>query len=88
MGRSKSKHKNRKWIQKAIKHKGALKGWAKRNARKIAAATKSKVFTKDGELNTKTLEKLRHTRLWDRLDTKTKKRVDLAITLEKLHKDR
>lgn len=86
--KGRKKRKKRKWIQKAIKHPGALKAWAKRNARKIAAATHSKVFTKDGELNTRTLEKLRHTKMWDRLDTTTKRRINLAITLEKMHKDK
>ena len=81
------KRDGKKWIQKAIKDKGALKEWAQRNKRKIAAATHSSVFTKNGkELNTNTLRKLRHTRMWNRLSTKTKKRVDLAITLEELRK--
>ena len=86
--RAGSGKKKKKWIQKAIKKPGALKKWAKRNARKIAAATHSPVFTKDGELNTRTLQKLRKTKMWERLDTTTKRRINLAITLEKMHKDR
>jgi len=81
--------KGGRWIQKAIKKPGALKRWLKRGgARKIAAATKKKVWTKDGEINTNTLKTFRKTKAYEKLPTKTKRRINLAITLERLSKKR
>ena len=81
------KRRRRRWIQKAIKKPGALKRWLKRGgARKIAAATKRPVWTKDGEINTNTLKAFRKTKAYEKLPTKTKRRINLAITLEKMHK--
>ena len=76
----------RRWIQEAIKKPGALTRWLKRNRKKVAAATKSPVFTRDGEINTNTLRKLRKTRLYERLSPTIKRRINLAITLERLSK--
>jgi len=79
--------KGGRWIQKAIKKPGALKRWLKRGgARKIAAATKKPVWTKDGEINTNTLKAFRKTKAYEKLPTKTKRRINLAITLERLSK--
>ena len=81
--------KGGRWIQKAIKKPGALKAWLKRGgARKIAAATKKPVWTKTGEINTNTLKAFRKTKAYEKLSTKTKRRINLAITLERLSKKR
>ena len=89
--RRKRKSKSRKkrsdrWIQEAIKRPGALKTWLKRNRRKIKRLTGMDPFTKSGEINTRCLQKLRKTEWYDRLSTRTKRRINLAITLEKLRK--
>ena len=75
-----------RWIQRAIKRPGDLTRYLKRNKRKIAAATKSPVFTKSGEINTNTLKKLRKTKLWKKLPARRKRQINLAITLERLSK--
>jgi len=49
-------------------------------------ATKKPVWTRDGEINTNTLRTFRKTEAYQRLDTKTKRRINLAITLERLRK--
>ena len=78
----------RRWIQKAIKRKGALYQWLKRGGwRIVQGATKKSVWTKDGEINTNTLRSFRKTEAYQKLSTKTKQRINLAITLEKLRKD-
>lgn len=77
--------KKRNWIKKAIKKPGGLTAWLKRGgARKVAAATKKPVWTKSGEINTNTLKAFRKTEAYKKLDTKTKRRINLAVTLEKL----
>ena len=77
----------KRWIQKAVKKPGALTNWLKRGgARKIAAATKKPVWTKSGEINTNTLKAFRKTKAYEKLSTKNKRRINLAITLEKLSK--
>ena len=79
----------KRWIQKAIKKPEALTAWLKRGgARKIAAATKKPVWTKSGEINTNTLKAFRKTKAYEKLSTKTKRRINLAITLERLSKKR
>ncbi|RLI77310.1 hypothetical protein DRP04_11610 [Archaeoglobales archaeon] len=83
--RKKGRKKDRKWIQKAIKHPGALKRWLKRNAKKVEKVTGEKPFTKSGEVNTRALQKLKKTEWYGKLSD-TKKRINLAITLEKMHK--
>ena len=74
------------WIQNAIKRRGALKQYLKRNRRRIAAATKSPVFKLNGEINITTLRKLRRTQLWQQIPAKRKHEINLAITLHKFHK--
>ena len=78
--------RKRRWIQKAIKKRGALKAWLKRNERKIVSAIKDSVFDKEGDIKVTALRKLRRTKLWDRLSSTTKRRINLAITLHKLRK--
>ena len=76
----------KKWIKKAIKDEGALTRWLKRNWRKVVGATKKPVWTKTGEINTNTLKQFRNTEAYERLSTRTKQRINAAITLEKLSK--
>jgi len=79
--------KKRKWIQRAIKRPGALTNWLKRGGwRIVQGATKKSVWTKDGEINTNTLKQFRNTEAYEKLSTKTKQRINAAITLEKLSK--
>ena len=79
--------KKRKWIQKAIKRPGALTNWLKRGGwRIVAGATKKPVYTKTGEINTNTLKQFRNTEAYEKLSTRTKQRINAAITLEKLSK--
>ncbi len=86
MGRRKGRGK--KWIGKAIKRPGALRRWLKRGgARIIAGATKRPVYTKTGEINTNTLRAFTKTKAYERLPTRRKKQIRLAITLEELRKD-
>jgi len=81
------KKKKRKWIQRAIKRPGALTNWLKRGGwRIVAGATKKPVYTKTGEINTNTLRQFRNTEAYEKLSTKTKQRINAAITLEKLSK--
>ena len=87
-GRRRGKRGSRRWIQKAIKHPGALKAWLRRNRRKIKRLTGMDPFTRSGEVNTRALQKLRRTDWYERLDTETKRRINLAITLERLRRDR
>ena len=83
--RKKRKRRNN-WIQKAIKRPGALKAWLKRNRKKIKRLTGMDTFTKTGEVNTRCLQKLRKTEWYKRLSPTTKRRINLAITLERLRK--
>jgi len=77
----------RYWIQRAIEHPTALTRWLKRGgARKIASATRKPVWTKSGEINTNTLKSFRKTEAYKRLPTRIKRRINLAITLERLNK--
>jgi len=72
------------WIQKAIKRPGSLRAWLKRNKRKVVAAIKEDPFTKDGKIKVSALKKLRRTKLYERLPTRIKQKINLAITLRKL----
>ena len=85
-GKKKKKGGSDRWIQKAIKHPGALKAWLKRHRSEVKKATGMNPFTKSGEVNTKCLQKLRHTKYYQKLSPTTKRRINLAITLEKFHK--
>ena len=89
-GKTKKKSsKKRKWIQEAIKKPGALHAWLKRGGwRIVQGATKKPVYTKTGEINTNTLKEFRNTEAYEKLSTKTKQRINAAITLEKLSKKR
>ena len=79
--------RKKKWIQRAIKRRGALHRWLKRGgARVIVGATKKPVWTKTGEINTNTLKSFRKTEAYRRLPTSVKQRINLAITLERLSK--
>ena len=86
-GKTKKKSSKRKWIQKAIKRPGALHNWLKRGGwRIVQGATKKPVYTKTGEINTNTLKEFRNTEAYEKLSTRTKQRINAAITLEKLSK--
>ena len=77
----------KKWLPQAIKKPGALTNWLKRGGwRIIVGATKRPVWTKSGEINTTTLKAFRKTEAYEKLPTKTKQRINLAITLERLSK--
>jgi len=79
-GRSRDKY----WIQEAVKRPGSLKAWLKRNKRRVVAAIKEDPFTRDGKIKVTALKKLRNTRLYDKLPTHIKQKINLAITLKKL----
>ena len=77
----------RRWIQRAIKRRGALTRWAETDtAKKIARSLGIPRFTRSGELNQRFLLRLRKSKYWNRLSTTTKRRINLAITLEKMKK--
>ena len=85
--RRRRRRSSRRWIQKAHIKRGALRKQLKRGlARKIAAATRSPVYTRSEEINTNTLRKFKKTKAYQKLDTRTKRRINLAITFEKMHK--
>jgi hypothetical protein len=72
------------WIQDAIKRPGSLRAWLKRNKRKVVAAIKEDPFTKDGKIKVSALKKLRRTKLYERLPTRIKRKINLALTLRRL----
>jgi hypothetical protein len=72
------------WIQDAIKRPGSLRAWLKRNKRKVVAAIKEDPFTKDGKIKVSALKKLRRTKLYERLPTRIKQKINFAITLRRL----
>lgn len=76
------------WIQNAVKRPGALKAWLRRHEDEIEEATGMKPFTRTGEVNTNALRKLRNTEYYQRLSTKTKQRINFAITAEGFRPDR
>lgn len=77
----------RRWIQKAIKRRGALKRWVHtEKAKKLARGLGVRRFTRDGEINQRFLYKVRKSKAWDSLSTATKRRINLAITLERMKK--
>ena len=84
--RSRTARRSRRWIQQAIRNPGALKRWLKRNEDRIKRLTGENPFTETGEVNTRALLKLRKTSWYRRLSPTTKRRINLAITLEKFHK--
>lgn len=78
--------RRKRWIQRAIKRPGALTRWVLRYRRKIKRLTGMNPITRRGEINTNALKKLRKTRWYQRLSTRTKRRINLAVTLERLSK--
>jgi len=78
---------DKKWLPRAIKKPGALTAWLKRGGwRIVVGATKRPIWTRNGEINTNTLKAFRKTEAYKKLPTKTKQRINLAITLERLSK--
>lgn len=74
------------WIQKAVKKRGELKIWIKMNYSKIKKLTGLEPLNNDGDINILALKRLVKTDWYKRLRLKTKKRINLAITLNKLRK--
>jgi len=70
--------KDKKWIQKAIKHPGALRRYVKRKYG-------DKAFTKRGTIRVEILRKLAKN---PRVSETTRRRARLALTLRKLRKRR
>ena len=85
--RRKEKTKNN-WIQKAIKHPGALTRWFKRNRKRLKRILGFDPITKKGDINDKAITKL--IELYKegkiKLDKTTLRRLYLARTLKKLRK--
>jgi len=71
-----ARRKNKKWIQKAVKKEGALREYMMRRYGK-------KAFTEKGTIKTEYLKKVLKDK---KADTKTKRRVQLALTLRRLRK--
>lgn len=77
----------RGWIQKAVRRKGSLKRWMNtEKAKKLARGLHVSRFTRDGEINQRFLYRVRKSNAWNSLSTATKRRINLAITLERLKK--
>jgi len=76
----------RKWIRRAIKKPNSLTVWVKRNKTKIRRITKTNPITRDGEISQLALLRLRKSKWYNSLSTKTKRRINLGITLEKMKK--
>jgi len=77
-------HRRRRRKFRPVKRPGALKRKLKRGlARRIAAATRSPVYTRTGKLNTSTLRKFRNTKAYENLDTRTKQEINFAIVSRK-----
>ena len=78
--------RSRRWIQRAIKHPGALRAWVMRHRAKIRRLTGVNPITRRGEINQRALLKLRKTKWYKKLSPTTKRRINLAITLEKMRR--
>lgn len=76
--------RSNRWIQRAIKRPGSLKAWLKRNRVRIKRATGKDPFTKSGKVNTSALKALRRTKMYEKLPTHVKQKINLAITLHEL----
>jgi hypothetical protein len=81
------------WIQRAIKRPGSLKAWLKKHAKKIERRLGESPFTKDGKINTRVLRRLKRDRelLKELAGSKwrlIRKKINLAITLKRLGRDR
>jgi len=74
------------WIQKAIKRKGSLTSWFKRNRKKLKKKLGIDPITKKGDINDRALLKtyklVKEGKL--RVSRITKLRLRLAVTLKKL----
>ena len=70
--------KGKRWIQKAVKHKGALRSYVKRRFG-------DKAFTKRGTIRVEVLKKLAKD---PKVSETTRRRVRLALTLRKLRRKR
>lgn len=77
---------NRRWIQRAIRRPKALTVWLKRHRDKVREVTGVDPFTKKGEIRQLALIRLKRSDWYQRLSTRTKRRINLAITLERLQK--
>ena len=74
------------WIQDAVRNPGALRSWLRRNRGKIKRLTGRDPFRRDGEISIRALKALRRTEWYTGLNTTTKRRINLAITLKKLRR--
>jgi hypothetical protein len=74
------------WIQEAIKRPGSLKRWLKEHKSEIKRATGMEPFTRRGTVNIRALQKLRNTSYYEKLPTRVKQKINLAITLRKLRR--
>ena len=86
--RPRSNSQDRRWIQRAIRRPNALTRWLKRHREKVMEVTGVDPFTKRGEIRQLALLRLRKSDWYKRLSTRTKRRINLAITLERMRKDR
>lgn len=78
--------KDRRWVQRAIRSPGALTRWMKRHREKVMEVTGVDPFTKKGEIRQLALIRLRKSDWYKRLSTRTKRRINLAITLERMRR--
>ena len=80
----------RRWIQKAIRHPGALLAWFKRNRRKLRRKLGYDPITRKGDIRDRaipdTLRLVERGRL--RVTSRTKKRLNLGLTLQRLRRQR
>ena len=78
------------WIQKAIKRPGALLAWFKRNRRKLKRKLGYDPITRRGDIRDRAKRDV--LRLAEagkiRITQRTRKRLQLAITLDKLRRKR
>jgi hypothetical protein len=82
-----ARRRNDRWIQRAIKRPGSLRAWLKRNRARIKRATGKDPFTKSGKVSASTLRALKKTKMYEKLPTRIKQKINLAITLHKLRSD-
>ena len=80
--------KDNKWIQKAIKKKGALTNWMNRNRKRLKRILGFDPITKKGDINDRAVNKLIKLKKEGkiRIGEKTYKRLTLAKTLAKLRR--
>jgi uncharacterized protein (DUF2344 family) len=83
----------RYWIQRAVKRPGSLKKWLKKNEKRIERRLGESPFTKDGKINARVLHRLKRDKelLKDLAGSRYRliqRKIDLAITLKSLGRDR